>query len=71
MSSQVAACCAALLNQHHANDEQTYLSEDEDQLPTSHQPASRNCTIVENGRVVVKPIQAHLDQADVLTGTEP
>jgi hypothetical protein len=70
MSFQVAACCAAVLSQQHASDEQTYLSEDEDKLPTSRQPTSRNCTIVEDGRVVVKPIQAHLDQADVLTSTD-
>jgi hypothetical protein len=52
-----AACCAVILNQqqeqnfHH---QQQYAN-----TVVNHErcPSSQNCTVVENGRVVVKPAQ--------------
>ena len=62
MSSPTASCCAVVLNQqqqnlHHYHQCAEGVAEKPDK------PVVRNCTVVENGRVVVKPLPAGPNQA--------
>jgi hypothetical protein len=61
MSFASSTCCVAVLNQqreanfHHKNECQD--------VPVNESCTSvKNCTVVENGRVVVKPLQASVDR---------
>jgi hypothetical protein len=59
MSLPTAGCCVAVLNQQ--RQETTYQCSQPDckqaeEAGDRHKTATKTCTVVENGRVVVKPI---------------
>ncbi|MDM9383409.1 hypothetical protein QUB80_22215 [Chlorogloeopsis sp. ULAP01] len=57
MSFPTAACCAVILNQQQ---EQNFHHQQQCANTTvnhGRSASSQNCTVVENGRVVIKPVQ--------------
>lgn len=57
MSPTTTACCAVLLNQHQQINI-NHCQQIANQAPIScDQTKPKYCTVVENGRVVVKPIE--------------
>ncbi len=65
MSAPVASSCTVVLNQHREQVIQHHEQGDKAAIVPC-KVLSRSCTIVENGRVVVKPIQPSVDES-----TEP
>ncbi|MEH2423767.1 MAG: hypothetical protein V7K48_23525 [Nostoc sp.] len=61
MSFPSCACCVVVLNQQQ---EQNISHQNQCQdVPVNHSKSMvKNCTVVENGRVVVKPSQPPLNQ---------
>ena len=63
MSLTTSACCAVTLNQQQEQNIQYHKTQCTEKTPCAHDPGnhgkstSKNCTVVENGRVVVKPAQ--------------
>lgn len=68
MSSTNSACCAVTLNQQQEQNIQYHKTQCTEKTPCAHDSVhnsksiSKNCTVVENGRVVVKPVQTQLQQ---------
>ncbi|NJM73403.1 MAG: hypothetical protein HC862_26580 [Scytonema sp. RU_4_4] len=67
MSLTTSACCAVTLSQQQEQNNQYHKTQcDEMQCvdtPVDNcKSTSKNCTVVENGRVVVKPAQTRLDK---------
>ncbi len=61
-----APCCVIVLNQQQQQNTDHYnqsLDDDEHKVKYG-KTKSKNCTVVENGRVVVRPLQAPIDRAD-------
>ncbi|MFH7028497.1 MAG: hypothetical protein ACHBN1_24675 [Heteroscytonema crispum UTEX LB 1556] len=57
MSLPSCACCVVVLNQQ--RQQQIYEHNECDDAPVHHnKKPAKNCTVVENGRVVVKPLQS-------------
>lgn len=59
MSCPTAACCAVVLNQQQ---QQTieYCNSSADDAPASYgKTTAKNCTVVEDGRVVVRPATSY------------
>ncbi|WP_414581935.1 hypothetical protein [Scytonema sp. PCC 10023] len=68
MLSTTSACCAVTLNQQQEQNIQYHKTQCTDKTRCANEPAnngkstSKKCTVVENGRVVVKPVQTQLQQ---------
>ncbi|MDM9585595.1 MAG: hypothetical protein RM022_027505 [Nostoc sp. EfeVER01] len=60
MSFASCACCVVVLNQQQ---EQNISHQNQCQdVPVNHSKSTvKNCTVIENGRVVVKPLQPPLN----------
>ncbi|MFN6483878.1 MULTISPECIES: hypothetical protein [unclassified Nostoc] len=62
MSLASCACCAVVLNQQQQNISHQNQCQD---VPVNHSKSMvKTCTVVENGRVVVKALEAPLNQTD-------
>nr|WP_292741166.1 hypothetical protein [Nostoc sp. JL31] len=61
MSFASSACCVVVLNQQQ---EQNISHQNQCQdVPVNHSKSTvKSCTVIENGRVVVKPLQSPLNQ---------
>ncbi|MHC5767565.1 MAG: hypothetical protein ACYTXI_18445 [Nostoc sp.] len=61
MSFASSACCVVVLNQQQ---EQNISHQNQCQdVPVNHSKSTvKSCTVIENGRVVVKPLQPPLNQ---------
>ncbi|MBH8550959.1 hypothetical protein I8751_00845 [Nostocaceae cyanobacterium CENA357] len=62
MSLASCACCVAVLNQQH---EQNISHQNQCQaVPVANSKSLvKNCTVVENGRVIVKPLQLSVNES--------
>ncbi|MEH2117286.1 hypothetical protein [Nostoc sp.] len=61
MSSSSCACCVVVLNQQQKQNI-SHQSQYQD-VPVNHSKSVvKSCTVIENGRVVVKPLQPALNQ---------
>lgn len=66
-TSAGASCCIAILKQQQEGS--LHHHQAGSPLVNANQPSTKNCTIVENGRVVVKPIQVVSPQSAESKGT--
>jgi hypothetical protein len=62
MSFTTSACCAVTLNQQQEQNIQHHKTQCADSSVNHSKSTSKNCTVVENGRVVVKPAQIQSEE---------
>ncbi|MEH1911826.1 MAG: hypothetical protein V7L05_02070 [Nostoc sp.] len=63
MSLSSGACCVVVLNQQQEQNQNVCLQNQCQDVPVNHSKSMvKSCTVVENGRVVVKPLQLPLNQ---------
>lgn len=64
MSCTTSACCAVTLNQQKEQNIQHHKTQSTDVPVNNGKSTSKKCTIVEDGRVVVKPAQLQPEYED-------
>ncbi|MBN3898780.1 MAG: hypothetical protein HWQ41_26975 [Nostoc sp. NOS(2021)] len=63
MSFSSGACCVVVLNQQQEQNQNICYQNQCQDVPVNHSKSMvKSCTVVENGRVVVKPLQLPLNQ---------
>ncbi|MEH1791823.1 MULTISPECIES: hypothetical protein [unclassified Nostoc] len=63
MSLASSACCVVVLNQQQEQNQNICYQNHCQDVPVKHcKTMVKSCTVVENGRVVVKPLQSPLNQ---------
>jgi len=63
MSIASSACCVVVLNQQQEQNQNICYQNQCQDVPVNHSKSMvKNCTVVENGRVIVKPLQPPLNQ---------
>lgn len=64
MSFPTSACCVVVLSQQQQQNTYNYNYSSDDASVNYSKTTSKNCTVVENGQVVVRPSETPLSRAE-------